>query len=64
MPFRDYICEVGHSYNVLESIKADLQIVCQEEDCSASVRLDWSKLTGVQVKWKDGPPTPQFGGRG
>ena len=64
MPFRDYICEAGHTYNVMESIIKEIHTVCQEEDCSAPARIDFNKLTGVHVKWTNGEPTPKFGGRG
>lgn len=64
MPFRNYKCEAGHEYDVIEKIQDDPHRKCQQEGCDASVHIDFTKSTGISVKWKGGPPTPKYGGRG
>ena len=61
MPFRNYKCEAGHSYEIMEPIKNDIQTVCQEDGCPAPVGIDFSKCTGIRVTWKSGAPTPKYG---
>lgn len=61
MPIRNYKCKEGHEWTALEGVNEDIKRICKEPDCGAEAGIDYSKLTGIGVQWRGGPPTPKFG---